>query len=301
MFFYPSFFFSGESGKSVPVFLKIISDKEEMRAFSLGARAGGKTIALVPTMGALHAGHMALVEEARRGAGAVILSIFVNPIQFSEGEDLDEYPRELSRDIDKARAAGVDAVFTPGAGAMYPPGFQTEVRVRDLEAHLCGLVRPGHFAGVATVVLKLFNITLPHVAVFGEKDFQQFLIIRRMVRDLDLDVEIRGVPTIREPDGLAMSSRNAYLSPEERLAAATIPRALEAGKGLVRGGGTPAVAVAGAVEEVLKANPLVAVEYVSVVDARTLEDIATLRGDGTALLQVAVRIGRARLIDHLII
>jgi len=290
---FSSYFFSGV--------LRVIGDKEEMRAFSLGVRGGGGTIALVPTMGALHSGHLALVDEARGLADTVILTIFVNPTQFSAGEDLDAYPRVLEADLEKARSAGVDAVFTPEAGDMYPPGFQTEVRVKGLEAHLCGLNRPGHFVGVATVVLKLFNITLPHVAVFGEKDYQQLLIIRRMARDLDLDIEIRGVPTIREADGLAMSSRNAYLTPEERRAAAFIPCALEAGKRLVSGGECSVSILTAAVEKVLKAEPLATIEYTVVADAETLEDVSTVSGDGTAILQVAVRIGRARLIDHVII
>jgi len=281
--------------------LKVISDIKEMRAFCDGERAKGSSIALVPTMGALHRGHLALIEEARRGAKAVVLSIFVNPTQFSPGEDLSAYPRDLAADLVKARAAGVAVVFTPTAEAMYPPGFQTEVRVRDLERHLCGLTRPGHFVGVATVVLKLFNITRPDLAVFGEKDYQQLLLIRRMVRDLDLGLEIRGVATVREPDGLAMSSRNRYLSPEERRAAAIIPRALEEARRLARRGPASTEEVLSEVEKALKAEPLVAVEYVVAADAETLEEVSKVRGDGGVLLQVAARVGRARLIDHVIL
>ncbi len=281
--------------------MKVISDIKEMRAFCDGERAKGSSIALVPTMGALHRGHLALIEEARRGAKAVVLSIFVNPTQFSPGEDLSAYPRDLAADLVKARAAGVAVVFTPTAEAMYPPGFQTEVRVRDLERHLCGLTRPGHFVGVATVVLKLFNITRPDLAVFGEKDYQQLLLIRRMVRDLDLGLEIRGVATVREPDGLAMSSRNRYLSPEERRAAAIIPRALEEARRLARRGPASTEEVLSEVEKALKAEPLVAVEYVVAADAETLEEVSKVRGDGGVLLQVAARVGRARLIDHVIL
>jgi pantoate--beta-alanine ligase len=281
--------------------LQVISSIEEMRAFSSEERARGRTIALVPTMGALHRGHLALLSEARGLADTIVLTIFVNPTQFSQGEDLDSYPRDLAADLLKARSAGVSAVFTPEAGDMYPPGFQTEVRVRELEKHLCGPSRPGHFVGVATVVLKLFNITQPHVAVFGEKDYQQLLIIRRMVCDLDLGVDVRGVPTVREPDGLAMSSRNRYLSVEERQAAASIPRALEEARKVVEGGQRDAGVVAGTVKKVLSAEPLVDVEYVVVADADTLEGLSTVRGDGSALVQVAVRIGRARLIDHVLL
>ncbi len=281
--------------------LQVISGIQEMRAFCRAEKARGAAIALVPTMGALHRGHLALLAEARARADTIVLTIFVNPTQFSQGEDLDSYPRDLAADLLKARSAGVDAVFTPEAEDMYPPGFQTEVRVKELERHLCGPERPGHFVGVATVVLKLFNITEPDVAVFGEKDYQQLLIIRRMARDLDLSVDIRGVPTVREPDGLAMSSRNRYLSVEERQAAASIPRALEEARRVVEGGERPAGVVAEAVRKVLSAEPLVEVEYVAVADAETLEHVPAVRGDGRALVQVAVRIGRARLIDHVLL
>jgi len=283
--------------------LKVISKIEDMTAFSHEARRPGKTIALVPTMGALHRGHLTLVEEARRLADIVILTIFVNPTQFCANEDLASYPRELSKDIEKAESAGVDVVFTPGVKAMYPEGFLTRVSVRGLEDKLCGLTRPGHFTGVATVVLKLFNITTPHIALFGEKDFQQLLVIRRMVSDLNLDIDIRGVETVREADGLAMSSRNSYLSSVEREAASALPRALAAARRSFNGGERAAPAIIKAVRGVLTGEKLIEIEYVKAVDAQSLEDLASI-GDGNrgdALVQVAVKIGRARLIDHILL
>ncbi len=274
-----------------------------MTAFSHDARRQGKTIALVPTMGALHRGHLTLVEEARRLVDIVILTIFVNPTQFCVNEDLASYPRELSEDIEKADSAGVDIVFTPGAKAMYPEGFLTRVSVRGLEDKLCGLSRPGHFTGVATVVLKLFNITTPHIALFGEKDYQQLLVIRRMVSDLNLDIDIRGVETVREADGLAMSSRNSYLSSGERKAASALPRALEAARGLFNGGERAAPAIIKAVRGVLAGEELIEIEYVKAVDAHTLLDLTSLGEGGreATLVQVAVKIGRARLIDHILL
>jgi len=274
-----------------------------MTAFSHEARRPGKTIALVPTMGALHRGHLTLVEEARSLADIVILTIFVNPTQFCANEDLASYPRELSEDIEKADAAGVDIVFTPGVKAMYPEGFLTRVSVTGLEDKLCGLSRPGHFTGVATVVLKLFNITAPHIAVFGEKDYQQLLVIRRMVSDLNLDIDIRGVETVREADGLAMSSRNSYLSSGERKAASALPRALEEAGRLFNGGERSAPAIIEAVRGVLAGEGLIEIEYVKAVDAQSLEDIASIEdcNKGGVLVQVAVKIGRARLIDHILL
>ncbi|MFQ5354655.1 MAG: pantoate--beta-alanine ligase, partial [Thermodesulfobacteriota bacterium] len=231
-------------------------------------------------------------------------TIFVNPAQFLAGEDLESYPRDLKSDLEKARAAGLDVVFTPTAPAMYPSGFQTTVEVSGLQKNLCGESRPGHFTGVATVVLKLFNITMPHWAVFGEKDFQQLLVIKRMTQDLDLDVKIKGVPTVREADGLAMSSRNSYLSEIERRAAVCLPRSLNKAQE-VYCEGMEAEAIIAAVKGVLKEEPLASVDYVKVVDAETLEDLPVVRGNGDrgckTLVQAAVRIGRARLIDHILI
>lgn len=281
--------------------MRVLSDINKMRAFAEEARSAGRRIALVPTMGALHRGHLSLVKKARELADIVILTIFVNPTQFSPDEDLDSYPRDLDEDLEKASGAGVDVIFTPSAKAMYPEGFQTSVNVSGLEKNLCGLSRPGHFTGVATVVLKLFNITRPHVAVFGEKDFQQLLVIRRMVCDLDLGVEIVGADTVREADGLALSSRNSYLTTTERKAASALPSALFMAERLCKGGEDSAEVIIRAIKGALSAEKLIRVEYVKVVSARTLEDITLIRGNGEALIQVAVKVGRARLIDHIIL
>ncbi len=282
--------------------MEVLSGIEATRGYVDALRAEGRTIALVPTMGALHRGHLTLVKEARRLADTVVLTIFVNPTQFSPNEDLDSYPRALCEDLEKAREAGVDLVFTPGPGTMYPEGFKTGVHVTDLEEKLCGLSRPGHFAGVATVVLKLFNITRPHIAVFGEKDYQQLLIIRRMVCDLDLDIEIIGVKTVREADGLAMSSRNTYLTVEERDAAVALPNSLGRAKSLFNNGENSAEAIIKAVQGVLAGEKLIEIEYIKAVDAQTLLDQTIIGGDtGATLFQVAVKIGRARLIDHILL
>jgi pantoate--beta-alanine ligase len=238
---------------------------------------------------------VALLEEARRLGERVALSIFVNPTQFGPREDLDRYPRDLPGDLAKAAGAGVDVAFVPEASAMYPRGHQTTVQVHDLERGLCGATRPGHFVGVATVVCKLFNIVRPHVAVFGEKDFQQLAIIRRMVRDLDMPVEIVGLPTVREPDGLAMSSRNKFLSPDERSRAASISAALFAARERWRSGVTDAAIL---IEEVTSAleGAATRVQYVEIRDAESLEPLTTI--DRPAVLAVAVFMSATRLIDN---
>ena len=210
--------------------IPVIADPAAMSAWSEAARGRGERIALVPTMGALHAGHLSLLAEGRRRAHRVVLSIFVNPMQFGPQEDLAKYPRDLPGDLAQAARMGCDVAFVPGAASMYGPGFQTAIDVREVSQGLCGERRPGHFVGVATVVCKLFNIVRPHVALFGEKDFQQLMVIRRMGADLNLPVEIVGLPTMREPDGLAMSSRNAYLSPAARQRAGALFAGLSAAK-----------------------------------------------------------------------
>jgi len=282
--------------------LRVISGLKKMRAFSEAERAEGKTIALVPTMGALHRGHLELVKAARELAHIVILTIFVNPTQFSAEEDLDEYPRDIEADCDYANSAGVDVVFTPSAKDMYPNGFQTEVNLTELSKKLCGKYRPGHFAGVATVVLKLFNITGPHSAVFGKKDFQQLLLLRRMAMDLNVGIDIVGVPTVRESDGLALSSRNTYLSDIERRAAAALPRALNEARRLYESGERSPSVIISAVEGALRTEPLADIEYVKVVDGETLEDLDVIdRGGKNTLLQAVISIGSARLIDHVLL
>lgn len=276
--------------------MQVIETPREMQAWSERNRRAGQRIGFVPTMGYLHEGHLALVREARRRAERCVVSIYVNPLQFGAGEDLDRYPRDLERDSRLLREAGVHVLYLPTTAVMYPPGFQTAVTVSEVPQGLCGRSRPTHFGGVSTVVTKLFNTVKPHVAVFGEKDFQQLATIRRLVLDLDLDVEIVGVPTVREPDGLARSSRNSYLSPAERTAALCVPRSLAAARQLVRGGQRDAAAVRTAVEAVLKSEPLARIDYVEVVHAETMKPLAELSGD--ALVAVAVWIGKTRLIDN---
>jgi pantoate--beta-alanine ligase len=282
---------SGSDGRAV----QVIAAPAEMAAWSDATRRAGARVAFVPTMGYLHAGHLALLDEARRLGDRVALSIFVNPTQFGPREDLDRYPRDLPGDLAKAAAAGADVAFVPEASAMYPRGHQTTVQVHDLERGLCGASRPGHFVGVATVVCKLFNIVRPQVAVFGEKDFQQLAVIRRMVRDLDMPVEIVGMPTVREPDGLAMSSRNKFLSTDERARAASISAALLAARERFRSGVTDAAALIDGVESALGAA-VTRVQYVELRDADCLEPLATI--DRPSVLAVAVFVGATRLIDN---
>ena len=270
-----------------------------MRDWADLTRARGWRIGLVPTMGYLHAGHLSLVAEARRRADMCVASIFVNPLQFGANEDLANYPRDLDRDRAALAAAGVEVLYRPSADSMYPRGFQLEVAVTKVSAGLCGRTRPGHFGGVTTVVAKLFNAVKPHVAVFGEKDFQQLAVIRRMAADLDLGIEIVGMPIVREADGLAMSSRNAYLSPEERAAARCLSRALAAGRDAAQRGSAESAAVLEPVRAVLAAEPLARVDYAEVVDADTIEPLDVL--NRPALLALAVFIGRTRLIDNTVL
>ncbi|RNC68599.1 MAG: pantoate--beta-alanine ligase [Desulfuromonadales bacterium] len=279
--------------------MHIIETVAEMQAFSREARKASKSIALVPTMGYLHEGHASLMREGRTRADILVASIFVNPTQFGPTEDFDAYPRDLERDTDVAAAAGVDMVFAPTAREMYPQGFQTYVNVEELTLPLCGASRPGHFRGVTTVVAKLFNIVMPHVALFGKKDFQQLAVIRRMVTDLNMDIDIVGMPIIRESDGLAMSSRNAYLTPEERKDALCLSAALRAARMLL-GGGERSVAVLK--EEVLRIIgevPEAQIAYADFRDGDTLEAVET--ADGRTLLALAVKIGKTRLIDNCIL
>jgi pantoate--beta-alanine ligase len=264
-----------------------------MTAWSRGARARGERIAFVPTMGALHAGHVALLEEGRRRGDRLVLSIFVNPTQFAPNEDLARYPRDLPGDLSRAASAGTDIAFVPEPIDIYPAGFQTTIEVRELARGLDGLFRPGHFAGVATVVAKLFNIVQPDVAIFGQKDFQQLAIVRRLVVDLAMGIEIVGLPTVREPDGLAMSSRNAYLSPAERTRALSLSRALFAARDRAAAGERDARAV---VEDARAALDVDRVDYLELCDAATLTPLVQI--DRPAVLLVAAFVGRTRLIDN---
>jgi pantoate--beta-alanine ligase len=276
--------------------VQTVRDLETLRARVAELRAGGATIALVPTMGALHAGHMALVAEGRRRASHVVASIFVNPKQFGAGEDLSTYPRREASDIRMLEEEGCALLWAPDVAAMYPEGHATKVSVSGVSDGLDGAARPGHFDGVATVVLKLFNQVQPDFAVFGEKDFQQLAVIRRLVRDVDLPLEIAGVPTQRDADGLALSSRNAYLTDEERRAARALPRALGEAAGIIKGGGDIAAALAGAREKLAKAG-FDPVDYVELRDAETLAPVSKL--ERPARLLAAAKLGRTRLIDNL--
>ena len=274
----------------------VIEDISEMRAWSEAERRRRQRIVFVPTMGFLHEGHLCLVRDARSRGDQVVVSIFVNPTQFGPGEDFAAYPRNFERDRRLLEAEGVDVLFHPSVDQIYPAGAQTFVEVEQLSLPLCGSVRPGHFRGVATIVTKLFNIIRPHVAIFGEKDYQQLQVIRRMARDLSMDVEIIGHPIVREADGLALSSRNAYLTSDERQAAVCLSRALCKAERLVRRGETSAAAIIHLATKELQSEPLANVEYVKLCDAETLDEISDIREP--AVLALAVRIGKARLIDN---
>jgi pantoate--beta-alanine ligase len=270
-----------------------------MQSMALSLKREGKTIALVPTMGFLHEGHASLLREGRTRGDVLVLSIFVNPIQFGQNEDLDRYPRDMERDCRVASECGVDIVFTPDSAAMYPPGFQTAITVRDLSKPLCGASRPGHFDGVATVVAKLFNICQPDTALFGLKDFQQLAVIRRMTRDLSLPVEVVGMPIVRELDGVAMSSRNAYLSPEQRESALCLSHAIRSARQLFAAGTRDVAALRRAALEAIEAEPEAKIDYLDFRDKETLEAVETA-GDAT-LMALAVKIGATRLIDNTVL
>lgn len=263
------------------------------------ARAKLGNLGLVPTMGYLHEGHLSLVRRAKTECAAVAATIFVNPTQFGPNEDLARYPRDLPRDLGLLEAAGVDVVFTPDPTEVYPPGFDTAVEVRGVTDVLEGAVRPGHFAGVATVVAKLFNIVQPTRAYFGQKDAQQSVVIRKLVRDLNLPVEVIIAPTVREADGLALSSRNSYLTPEQRAAAPAIYRALSAAQARFATGERDAEVLREAIRTVIAAEPQMTIDYISLADAETLRELTTV--ESRALASMAVRLGSTRLIDNLLL
>ena len=267
-----------------------------MRSWSATRRGAGSSIALVPTMGALHDGHLALIERARTVSDEVVVSIFVNPLQFNEPVDFDSYPRPIDDDVAACRSVGVAAVYAPTAALMYPPNFQTTVMPGALAELLEGPMRPGHFAGVTTVVTKLFGAVTPTFALFGEKDYQQLMIITQMVADLDLGIEVIGVPTVREDDGLAKSSRNLRLSQLDREAAVVIDKALAAAATAVTGGLHDAAAVKTLVREMIEAEPRAQLEYVAVVDPVTLEPLTTIVSQARVL--TAAWFGDVRLIDN---
>jgi pantoate--beta-alanine ligase len=279
--------------------VEIIHTIEWMKQAARRARAEGRVIGFVPTMGALHAGHLSLVEAARRDASPVVVSIFVNPKQFGPQEDLAKYPRPLEDDQAQLERLGVDFLFAPSVEEMYPQGFRTTVNVEGLSDRLEGRARPGHFRGVATAVLKLLEIVAPQFAYFGRKDAQQLRVIRQMAADLALDAEIVACPIVREAGGLAMSSRNAYLSPQERRAATVLYRALDAARQSIAAGERDAARLVAAMRGMLAAEPLAAVDYAEIVDADSFESVTFLRGTCLALL--SARIGPARLIDNMLI
>ncbi|MFC1549595.1 pantoate--beta-alanine ligase [Nitrospirota bacterium] len=281
--------------------MEIIRIPRIMQETVKAQRLRGRDVGLVPTMGALHEGHMSLVRNSMSENPYTVVSIFVNPTQFAPGEDLESYPRDIDGDIARLRAAGVDCLFMPDAGAMYPEGSSASIRMGELAGRLCGAFRPGHFGGVATVVAKLMNITLSTRAYFGLKDYQQYLVVKRLVSDLNMPVEVVGCATLREPDGLAMSSRNAYLDHRgEREAAAVLYRALSEGASMLRQGGRQLPEVEKEMKEITGKEPLVTeVQYLGAYDLGTLEPLAEF--SGKALLAGALKLGRTRLIDNVLV
>jgi len=276
--------------------VRLITSVWAMKSAASRLRAEGRTIGLVPTMGFLHEGHLSLVRASKRAADVTVVSVFVNPAQFGPREDLKTYPRDLKRDARLLRAEGADILFHPRAEELYPPGYRTHIEVHGLQNRLCGASRPIHFRGVCTIVLKLFHIVRPDRAFFGQKDAQQAVIVRRMAGDLDLDVRIEVRPIVREPDGLALSSRNAYLSPAERRAALVLTRGLEEAKIMVGRGEKRSAAVLARIRRRVAAEPLARLDYAAVVDPEDLEPLSVI--DGRALIALAVFIGRTRLIDN---
>jgi pantoate--beta-alanine ligase len=269
----------------------------EMKSLVRRWKSEGKTVGFVPTMGYLHEGHLSLVRESKKRTDVTVVSIFVNPTQFGPKEDFKKYPRDLVKDFAFLETGGVDCLFYPDAGDIYPPGYRTFVEVHGLQDRLCGKSRPGHFRGVATVVLKLFNIVSPDLAFFGAKDAQQILIIQKMAADLNLDVDVVTCPIVREPDGLALSSRNAYLSPDERKAAPVLSRSLAAAEKLIAAGERDVTKVMAAIRSVIGGEPQARIDYVEAVDPANLEPVIEIRGD--VLIALAVFIGSTRLIDNI--
>ncbi|MHB8139487.1 MAG: pantoate--beta-alanine ligase [Smithellaceae bacterium] len=275
---------------------RIIESVKEMQSYSESLRLAGKRISFVPTMGYFHEGHLSLMKEARKTADCVVVSIYVNPTQFGPKEDFSKYPRDFERDVQMAQSVGVDVIFFPSNQEMYPGEYQTYVDVEKVTQNLCGMSRPGHFRGVTTVCCKLFNIVKPHSAIFGKKDFQQLAAIKRMVADLNLDLEIIGLPTFREPDGLAMSSRNVYLNKEERSSALTLISALRLAQKLYAEGERNASVMIKEAETLIKGAQFTDVDYIKICDALTLEDVKEINGE--AVMALAVKVGKTRLIDN---
>ena len=276
--------------------MNTIQSVSDMQQWACATREAEKKIAFVPTMGFLHEGHVALMREGKRRGDYLVVSIFVNPTQFGVGEDYEDYPRDLEGDAGKVSSAGGDIIFAPSVKEMYPSGYQTFVAVEKVTQNLCGASRPTHFQGVTTVVAKLFNIVKPHVAIFGEKDYQQLVTIRQMTRDLNFDIEIIGMPTIREEDGLAMSSRNKYLSSEERKQALCLVSALNQVEKLFQGGEKNSKKLIARAAEIIRVQPAAAIDYVKACHPETIEDLEWI--DDRALMALAVKIGKTRLIDN---
>jgi len=279
--------------------MEIITGIDQMKKKVRELKSEGKTIGFVPTMGFLHEGHLSLVRESMRRADVTVISIFVNPTQFGPGEDLKDYPRDLKRDSELLKKEGVDYLFIPEADEMYPEGYKTYVEVRDLQHKLCGRSRPVHFRGVCTVVLKLFNIVNPDISFFGQKDAQQAIIITRMVQELNLDVEVEVLPTVREKDGLALSSRNIYLNAKERRAALVLSRSLREAQSMVEKGERKAAAILSRMKEIISNEPLARIDYVEIVDMEELDPLVRIEKE--ALAALAVFVGKARLIDNAIL
>jgi pantoate--beta-alanine ligase len=279
--------------------MKKITEIKEMQAVVRELRSQGKTIGFVPTMGYLHEGHLSLVRKSVQSTDATVVSIFVNPAQFGPREDFKDYPRDINRDIELLKREGVDYLFYPDSEEMYPPGFKTYVQVQDLQEKLCGRSRPGHFRGVCTVVLKLFNIVDPDMAFFGQKDAQQAIILRKVVKDLNLDVEIEVLPIVREGNGLALSSRNEYLNSKERKAALALHRSLLKAKRMIEGGERRAAVIIEKMEEIINKDTLAKIDYIEIVDLDEMNPVKMIKDK--ALLALAVFVGKTRLIDNMII
>lgn len=279
--------------------MEIINTIEDMKQLSRIIRAGGKTIGLAPTMGCLHEGHLSLVRKSLTTCDFTVVSIFINPAQFGENEDLDTYPKDFEGDLRKLEQLGVQAVFLPSREELYPPDYKTYVHVEEITIHLCGKTRPAYFRGMGTIVLKLFMIVQPHTAFFGQKDWQQLVVVETMVRDLNLDVSIVSLPIVRETDGLAMSSRNLYLSQEDRKSALALSRALETAKTLVQKGESSGDKIRSEMRSIITQHPHTNIDYASVYDPQNFVEQDTI--NGRVLIALAVRVGTTRLIDNCIV
>ena len=279
--------------------MEIIDNIHEMQSRSEALKMAGHSVALVPTMGFFHEGHLELMRVGKIHADDLVVSIFVNPMQFGPSEDYAEYPRDMDSDLEKADRVGTGIGFCPTAEQMYPDGFQTKIGAEKLSGRLCGISRPGHFDGVLTVVAKLFHITKPHLAIFGQKDYQQLTIISRMVKDLNMDIRIVGVPVVREPDGIAMSSRNSYLSPDERKSALCMKQSLDLAGEMYARGERRVPEMRAALERIILDQPFTEIDYVTFCHPTTLEEVEVI--DGETVLALAVMVGKTRLIDNCII